>query len=148
MQLNINGKVALVTGASRGIGRAIAEKLAQEGVHLCLVGRNEETLLEVAEGIRFSGGRAECFVYDITDISNVEKLVGECAKRNLIPDILINNLGGVNGSKDWDSYELVEQVFRLNFLTAYELVRQLSPHFEKMDWGRIVNIGSVSTKVG
>lgn len=148
MQLNITGKVALITGASRGIGRTIAEKLAREGVSVSLVGRNEEMLMEVVESIRLSGGKAEYFVYDISEIANVEKLVIDCVKRELVPDILINNLGGVNGSKNWDSYELVAQVFRLNFLASYELVRQLLPYLEKMEWGRIVNIGSVSTKSG
>lgn len=148
MQLNMANKIALITGASRGIGRTVAERLAREGVHVGLVARNKEMLLEVAEGIRLSGGKAEYFVYDLSDISNVSKLVEDIIERNLVPDILINNLGGVNGSKNWDSYEILEQVFRLNFLAAYELVRRLLPYFEKMEWGRIVNLGSVSTKSG
>ena len=148
MQLNLAGKVALVTGASGGIGRAVVEKLALEGVRVGLVGRNKKTLLEVVEGIRRSGGEAEFFVYDISDTANIELLMADCMKRELIPSILINNLGGVNNSKSWDSYESVEQAFRLNFLAAYELLRQLLPYLEKMDTGRIVNIGSVSTKNG
>ena len=148
MQLNLAGKVALVTGASGGIGRAVVEKLALEGVRVGLVGLNKKTLLEVVEGIRRSGGEAEFFVYDISDTANIEPLMADCIKRELIPSILINNLGGVNNSKSWDSYESVEQAFRLNFLAAYELLRQLLPYLEKMDSGRIVNIGSVSTKNG
>jgi len=148
MQLNLAGKVALVTGASGGIGRTVAEKLALEGVRVGVVGRNKKTLLEVVEGIRLSGGEAEFFVYDISDTANIELLMADCIKRELIPSILINNLGGVNNSKSWDSYESVEQAFRLNFLAAYELLRQLLPYLEKMDSGRIVNIGSVSTKNG
>ena len=148
MQLNIANKIALITGSSRGIGRTVAEKLAQEGVHVGLVARDKEMLLEVSEGIRASGGKAEYFVYDLSDISNVSKLVKDLIERDLVPNILINNLGGLNGSKDWDSYEIVEQVFRLNFLAAYELVRRLLPYFEKMEWGRIVNLGSLSTKTG
>ena len=148
MQLNMAGKTALITGASGGIGRNVAEKLALEGVHVGLVGRNKKTLIEVVKGIRLSGGKADYFVYDISETSNVEMLVADCIERGLIPDILVNNLGGVNKSKSWDSFESVEQAFRLNFLAAYELVRQLLPYLEKMESGRIVNIGSVSTKNG
>lgn len=148
MQLNLAGKVALVTGASGGIGRTVAEKLALEGVRVGVVGRNKKNLLEVVEGIRLSGGEAEFFVYDISETANIELLMADCIKRELTPSILINNLGGVNNSKNWDSYESVEQAFRLNFLAAYELLRQLLPYLEKMDSGRIVNIGSVSTKNG
>jgi len=148
MQLNIAGKTALITGASGGIGRNVAEKLALEGVHVGLVGRNKKTLIEVVEGIRLSGGKADYFVYDISETSNVEILVADCLERGLIPAIVINNLGGVNKSKSWDSFESVEQALRLNFLAAYELVRLLVPYLEKMESGRIVNIGSVSTKNG
>ena len=148
MQLNMAGKTALITGASGGIGRNVAEKLALEGVHVGLVGRNKKTLIQVVEGIRLSGGKADYFVYDISETSNVEILVADCIERGLVPDILVNNLGGVNKSKSWDSFESVEQAFRVNFLAAYELVRQLLPYLEKMECGRIVNIGSVSTKNG
>jgi len=148
MRLNIANKIALVTGATRGIGRTVAEKLAREGVHVCLVARDKDMLQKVSEGIRLSGGKAEYFVYDLSDISNVSELVRDLIERDLVPNILINNLGGVNGSKDWDSIEIFEQVFRLNFLTAYELVRRLLPYFEKMEWGRIINLGSVSIKSG
>lgn len=148
MDLNLHNKAALITGASRGIGRAIALKLASEGVRVGLVARNEKLLSEIVNEIELGGGIADYFLFDLSKTININGLISACRERNFAPDILINNLGGVAGSKDWDSYEVVEQVFQLNFLSSYELVRQFIPHFVENNWGRIINVGSLSTKTG
>jgi NAD(P)-dependent dehydrogenase (short-subunit alcohol dehydrogenase family) len=148
MEISLSNKTALITGASRGIGRAIALKLASVGIKVAIVGRNEVLLSELVNKIRLNGGTAEYFAFDLTKAANVTNLLEACLEKDITPNILVNNLGGVAGSKDWDSYEVIEQIFQLNFLSSYELVRQLLPHFVENNWGRVVNIGSVSTKTG
>jgi NAD(P)-dependent dehydrogenase (short-subunit alcohol dehydrogenase family) len=148
MRISLKGKIALVTGASRGIGKEISETLAINGATVVLVGRDENTLSEIVKKLRLLGGSAEFLVCDISEISNVASLVNKCLQNNLIPNILVNNLGGVNKSQSWDSYVSFESVFRLNFLTAYELTRQLLPFFLEMESARIINIGSVSARNG
>jgi NAD(P)-dependent dehydrogenase (short-subunit alcohol dehydrogenase family) len=140
----LNNKVALVTGAGRGIGRAIALALADEGARVALVARSGDALAETAALVQQRGGTALAVPADLTDPAAAAD-VAERAAAGLGPvDVLINNaatvepLGPVTGM-DADAWTTA---FRLNVITPAALAGALLPHMTKAGWGRIVNVSS------
>src|SRR3954453_2428815 len=99
VQKPLEGRVALITGASRGLGRAMAVALAQGGAQLALVARDEDKLNETAAEVRAAGGDARIFLADVAREADVERLRQECADAYGRVDILINN-AGINHRKN------------------------------------------------
>lgn len=145
MQIDLTGRVALVTGASRGIGRAIALALARSGAAVCLNYRENRGLAQeaVAE-IEKLGGKAVTFGADVGDAGQVEAMVGEITSLLGPPDILVNNAGITRdlllpemGEKDW------EEVLRTNLAGVYHCCRSVVKGMIIKRWGRIINLSSV-----
>jgi 3-oxoacyl-[acyl-carrier protein] reductase len=146
MDLGLAGKVAIVTGASRGIGRAIALGLAAEGCRVAIAARGEEALQAVAREIEAAGAQALAVAGDLTLPGSVERLVARTAETFGGIDILINNLGGSGPAnkpfletepKDWRG------VVALNLYPAVEASRLVVPHFRRRGGGCIVIISSI-----
>jgi 3-oxoacyl-[acyl-carrier protein] reductase len=144
MDLGLNGRVALVMGASRGLGRAIAGSLAHEGARVALVSRSLETTEAAAEEI---GGDAAGFVADATDLDRLAGLPGEVEARLGPIDILIANSGGppLGGALDHELDEW-ERAYRSLVLAPRVLAGAIVPGMRERGWGRIVNVGSGSTR--
>jgi len=145
----LTDKVALVTGASRGLGKAIALALAAEGASIAAVARSEEALKETLEAIRATGGVAEPFPLDVADGAAVEAAVEKIAARFQHIDILVNNAGVTRDgllmrmkSEDWDA------VLNTNLKGAFHLTKQVGRLMVKQRAGRIVNISSVIGLMG
>jgi 3-oxoacyl-[acyl-carrier protein] reductase len=145
MTKSFAGKTALITGAGRGIGRAIAVALAQAGCEVCLAARSLEQLVAVQSEIHASEGRAKVVQADLTRDDDLHALVHACGA----VDFLINNAGwGKRASvvhsrvDDWD------QTFRVNLRAPMILAKELLPAMIKRGEGAVVNIGSVSGKSG
>ncbi len=144
-----NGRVALVTGASQGIGRACALALAQAGTQVALAARNQEKLAEVAAEIAAAGGEASIFALDIAS----EESIQSCAKAVLAHygkvEILVNNAGITRDGlmlrmkrADWDA------VLSTNLTGTFLLTQAVLSSMLKARWGRIVNITSVVGETG
>ena len=145
---NFLGKVALVTGSSSGIGKAIAHQLAQYGAKVVITGRNGENLRKVAKQIEeVSGGvKPLQIVGDLLDDTLPKKLVDETIGTFGQLDILVNNAGGTTPIGTLASPNLLEEfdnVFKLNVRSVVELTQLSVPHLEKTR-GNVVNISSVS----
>ncbi len=141
---SVAGKVALLTGAASGMGRATARLFADEGVRLALVDREPAGLADVAAEITGAGGEAATWAVDVAEAGTVERVVAEAAERFGRLDILVNNAGvslpaPING----DGYEAAwERTLAVN-LTAYaRFVRAALPHLLAAGDGRIVNVAS------
>ncbi len=93
MDLGLKGKVALITGASKGLGRAIAEELAKEGVHVSICARGKEDLEKAAAGLRQHGGTVVAVQADATKMDDVQRVIDETVKQLGRIDILVNNAG-------------------------------------------------------
>jgi 3-oxoacyl-[acyl-carrier protein] reductase len=141
---SVKGRVALVTGAASGMGRATAHVFAQEGALLAVTDINEAGVSAVVEEIRAAGGRAEGWRLDVFDRDRIRQVVGEVAERFGRLDILINNAGfGAFRRVDEDGYDAVWDKALSGLLTAQQLlVRAALPHLRKSDAARIVNIAS------
>jgi 3-oxoacyl-[acyl-carrier protein] reductase len=139
MDLQLEGNVALITGASRGIGRAIAIALAAERCDIALVARGEEALRAAAADVAKLGGRATPIVADITSGSDVERMVDEAVSGLGRLDILINNAGGSFPDDDagWQS------AFAANIEAAVRSTRAAVPHMRAQGGGAIVHIASI-----
>lgn len=147
MDLQLDGKKALVTGSSKGIGEAIAKALAREGATVVVHGRDRTQADAVVGAITAEGGRAHAVVGDLTRDDAVEQLVGEARRLAGPIDILVNNAGGAGGSHagwaetqpaDWTS------AFDSNVLAALRVTTRLLPGMRQAKWGRVINISSMA----
>ncbi len=147
----LSGRVALVSGAGRGIGRAVAIGLARQGAMVSLMARSRGELEAVQKDIADAGGRACVATADVLDAAKVGDAVA-LTERELGPvDILVNNAGGQAAGPtrfaDTDP-ELWWRTVELNLRSAYTLCRRMVPAMIERRWGRVVNVGSVGSKVG
>ena len=145
----LTDKVALVTGASRGLGKAIALALAQAGASVAAVARSEEALAETLDAIRAAGGTAEPYAADVASESSVDAAVEKIAARFGRIDVLVNNAGVTRDgllmrmkSDDWDT------VLNTNLKGAFHFARPVSRIMIKQRSGRIINISSVIGLMG
>lgn len=147
MDLGIAGKVAFVSGGSRGIGRAAAELLAAEGVRVIVAARGEDAVNETVEAIRRGGGVAVGVAADLTVAEDVERAVAEGTEALGPPEIAITN---VHGPGPGNFFDLTEDQFASAFremtLSVVYLTRVVVPHMKAQRWGRLVNIGSGAAK--
>lgn len=147
MDLNLTGKVALVVASSKGLGRAVAARLAAEGCDVMLTSRNAEQLAKTRQQLlRNARGRVECCPCDITREADIQVLISATRARLGRIDILINNAGGPPGG----GFEQVDDSawqasFELNLLSYVRLIRAVLPDL-KVRGGRIVNITSSSIR--
>jgi 3-oxoacyl-[acyl-carrier protein] reductase len=145
MDLELNGKVALITGGSRGIGLRTARRLADEGCHLGICGRNLDDLDRAADELRDKGLRVVAVQADVTEPVQAARFVDQCAAELGQIDILVNNVGGASGSnlmeatdEDW------RMTFELNVFQIVRMTRLAVLHMRQRGGGGIVNVASIS----
>lgn len=140
----LDGKVAIVTGGSRGIGRAIALALAGEGATLVLAARSEDALAKAAGQVRQAGGRAETIVTELAEESSIRNLVRVTRERFGRLDILINNAGITHSAKFGETRtEDLDRCWAINARAPFILCREALPLLREAPAGFIVNISSV-----
>ena len=140
----LSGKTALITGASKGLGRAMAKSLAGAGAHVALVSRDRAKLEDVAKELRDAGGQASVFVADVAVESQVARLAEEVGAVN----ILINN-AGINIRKNLVDFTLDEwrSVQDTNVTSVFLLCRAFIPRMKGQGYGRILNMTSIMSHV-
>ena len=147
--MTFNNRIALVTGAGRGIGKAIAGVLAQSGVTVICVSKNEASCGAVAAELQAAGGKARAVAVDVADGAAVAKAAGDLLAEFGNIDILVNNAGITRdgllfrmSEEDWDS------VLATNLTSAFHWTKYLGRAMAQRRWGRIVNISSVAGLAG
>ncbi len=142
-------RVAFVTGASRGIGKGIAERLAKDGRHVVLASRSAGPLEELKSSIEAAGGSASVAAVDVADFAGLAAAIEKSAETHGRLDILVNNAGITKdglalrmSDEDWDA------VLNTNLKSAFVAMRAAARHMMRGKFGRIVNIGSTSGVVG
>ena len=142
------GQVALITGSGRGIGAAIAAKIAAMGAAVVLAGRTREPLESTADAIVKAGGQAEAVVCDVMHLSSVEALAAHIDKTLGRLDILVNNagIGGFGGPLHQLPSESWDEVLNTNLRGVYYCIRALAPLMIRDRTGHIINISSLAGK--
>jgi len=147
--MSLSGRIALVTGASQGIGRACAIRLAGGGATVALAARNQDKLNETVHEITAKNGQASAFMLDVSDEEQIKSVVKEAIAQLGKIDILVNNAGITRDQLvmrmkrvDWDS------VLNTNLTSAYLCIQQVIPGMLKQRWGRIINITSIFGQMG
>lgn len=141
---NLNNKVAIVTGASQGIGKEISLSLAKNGAKVICISRNEEALKSVVSDIKKLNGEGSYAICDVTNIKNVQKTVEEIILKHSRIDILVNNAGITQDSlllrmseQNWDS------VINTNLKGSFNFIKTVSKNMIKSKSGKIINISSI-----
>ena len=149
MEKILENKVALVSGAGRGIGRAIALKLADAGAKVVCVSKNPASCGKVAEDIVSKGGIAEAFAADVSKPAEIKELCANVIKKYTCVDVLVNNAGITKDNlfmrmtdDEWDD------VIATNLSSCFHMTRGLIRGMVSARWGRIINISSVSGQMG
>ncbi len=146
MELGLKDKVALVTGASRGIGRSIAAGLAKEGCKTAISARSERELDRAAQEMRDTGATVHAIQADVTKSGDAKRVVEETVKTFGTIHIVVNNVGGAGRFAPFE--ELTDEewldAFNLNVLSAVRVTRAALPWMKNQKWGRIINISSES----
>jgi 3-oxoacyl-[acyl-carrier protein] reductase len=143
MDLGIEGKVALVTAGSKGLGRATALALAAEGARVMMSGRDATTLAATRDEVASIGASVDVRAGDVTDPDEPARLVAATVERFGGLDILVANAGGPPPGRALDLADAeLEAAFNANLLTSVRLVREALPHMRRAGWGRICCITS------
>jgi 3-oxoacyl-[acyl-carrier protein] reductase len=141
--MKLKDKTVIVTGAGRGIGRAIALSVSQQGARLALVARTEKGLRETQKEIRADGGRAICMISDIRDSASVQAMVDEVIRQYQDIDILVNNAGVCFTSDVADCTDAEwEETLQTNLTGVFYCTRAVLPHLITKKSGQIINIVS------
>jgi 3-oxoacyl-[acyl-carrier protein] reductase len=147
--MKLEGRVALITGASQGIGHACALALAREGASIAAAARNRQKLDDLVTEIQAAGGQAAAFVLDVADEEQVKSGIKSALGQFGKIDILVNNAGITRDQllmrmkrADWDA------VLNTNLTSAYLCIQQVIGSMLKQRWGRIINITSVFGQMG
>ncbi|MHC4809695.1 MAG: 3-oxoacyl-[acyl-carrier-protein] reductase [Planctomycetota bacterium] len=149
MESSAEQRVAIVTGASRGIGRGIAERLAADGHLVVLVARSVESLSEVRQAIEAAGGRAEVQACDVGDSEALSGMIEGVASTHGRLDILVNNAGITrDGLLLRMSDEDFDEVIRVNLRSAFVAARAAARPMMRGRYGRIISIGSITGLIG
>jgi NAD(P)-dependent dehydrogenase (short-subunit alcohol dehydrogenase family) len=148
MEHDLSGKVAVVTGASRGFGRAIAKALAEAGASLALVARHREALEAVARELE-GAARHSCYIADVSDAAAVEAMAAAVLGRYGRADILVNN-AGINMRKPLEefSFEEWQAIIATNLYGPMLCSKAFLGAMKRQGWGRIVNLASMLARVG
>jgi len=145
MDLKLAGKVALVTGGSRGIGRHTALRLAEEGCHVGICARGEAGVEQALAELRALGVTAYGLAVDVTEPGGVERFVNSAAVALGGLDVLVNNVGGAAGGGLADSTdEDWQRTFDLNLFHAVRATRAALPHLRRSGGGSVITISSIS----
>jgi 3-oxoacyl-[acyl-carrier protein] reductase len=142
-------RVAVITGASRGIGAATAQVLARQGRHVVLMSRGKEALEKIAQQIQGEGGQASVQVCDVSDHQALAQAIEQIAEQHKRLDILVNNAGITRDNlmlrmSDAEFDEVIQVNLRSVFVTCRAALRPMM----RNKWGRIINVGSVSGVIG
>ncbi|KGE04984.1 SDR family oxidoreductase [Pseudohaliea rubra] len=144
---NVSGRKVLITGASSGIGKATALRLAEAGAHVILVARSIDKLEETAAEIEIAGGCASLHTADVSLLEDVDRLVREVLEAHGCIDILINNAGrSIRRSLElsFDRFHDFERTMQLNYFGAIRLIMGLAPSMLAQRSGQVINISSIS----
>lgn len=144
MKFNLNNKIAVVTGASQGIGKIIAFELAKSGAHVACISRNKKAIESIVDEITINGGQASSFPCDISDSDTLSEIITEIIKENSRIDILVNNAGITKDSLLMRmSIEQWDDVINTNLKGAFHCTKAVVRYMMKNKFGRIINITSI-----
>jgi len=146
----VEGKVVLVTGASRGIGEAAARKLADAGATVLLVARSEEPLRDLEAKIAEHGGTARAYPADLSDPESVDALVANVLERHDHVDIVVNNAGkSIRRSVElsYDRFHDYERTIAINYLGPVKLLLGLLPSMRERGYGHVVNVSTIGVRI-
>lgn len=145
---DLNGKVVLITGGSRGLGLVLARQLASKGARLALCARNPEQLGQAHVELEDSGAEVISMTVDVTDERQVQKMIHDVVKHYGKLDVLINNAGIIQvGPQESMTIDDYEQAMKSNFWSALYTMLAVIPHFKNQGAGRIVNVASIGGKI-
>jgi 3-oxoacyl-[acyl-carrier protein] reductase len=149
MSSSLKNKKAIITGASSGIGRAVACRFAKEGACVALIARRQGRLQEIKENIQKQGGEAWIYPFDLYQAEKIPDLVKQIKKDMGDADVLVNNAGvGSSGPFTQTTLEEYDQTFNLNMRALYMMTRECLPFMLENQEGSIINIGSMAGKRG
>ncbi|MBZ5721503.1 MAG: 3-oxoacyl-[acyl-carrier-protein] reductase [Acidobacteriia bacterium] len=147
--MSLSGRVVLVTGASQGIGRACALKLAETGAAVAVAARNQDKLSELVSQVTSAGGKAAAFALDVAEEEQIKSTIKKVIEQFGKIDILVNNAGITRDQlvmrmkrADWDA------VLNTNLTSAYLCTQQVMGSMLKQRWGRIINVTSIFGQTG
>ncbi len=146
--LSLEGHVAVITGASKGLGRQMAISLAGAGAAVALVARNESLLNDVAAEIGSQGGKVAVLVSDVTDETGAGEVAQQVEEKLGVCDLLINN-AGINNRKSIEDFTLPEwnEILAVNLTGPFLMARAFVPGMKKKNFGRILNMTSIMSHV-
>lgn len=146
----LDGKTAIITGSSNGIGKGIALLFGREGANVIVnYSKSESKALEVVSEIERSGSRTMAVKADVSKVEDVKKLIGTCLDSFGRIDILVNNAGILSfGQIEEISDEVLKRVFEVNVFGTFYCCREVVPVMKKQNYGKIVNISSISGQRG